>query len=73
MEAKKKPAKNDKTERNINDFAVGDRVKVVRSHSPRVNRRHSICTIQLLAMLARANAFEISDIQEDESEAVLAR
>lgn len=28
MEAKKKPAKNDKTERNINDFAVGDRVKV---------------------------------------------
>ena len=28
MEAKKKPAKNDKTERNINDFAVGDRVRV---------------------------------------------
>jgi hypothetical protein len=28
MEAKKKPAKSDKTERNINDFAVGDRVKV---------------------------------------------
>jgi hypothetical protein len=28
MEAKKKPAKNDKTERNIIDFAVGDRVKV---------------------------------------------
>ena len=28
MDAKKKPAKNDKTERNINDFAVGDRVKV---------------------------------------------
>jgi hypothetical protein len=28
MEAKKKPAKNDKTERNINDFAVGDHVKV---------------------------------------------
>jgi hypothetical protein len=28
MEAKKKPAKNDKAERNINDFAVGDRVKV---------------------------------------------
>jgi ribosomal protein L19 len=28
MEAKKKPAKKDKTERNINDFAVGDRVKV---------------------------------------------
>jgi hypothetical protein len=28
MEAKKKPAKNDKTERNINDFVVGDRVKV---------------------------------------------
>ena len=27
MEAKKKPAKNHKTERNINDFAVGDRVK----------------------------------------------
>ena len=27
MEAKKKSAKNDKTERNINDFAVGDRVK----------------------------------------------
>ena len=29
MEAKKKPTKKDKTERNIkNDFAVGDRVKV---------------------------------------------
>jgi hypothetical protein len=28
MEAKKKPTKNDKTEQNINDFAVGDRVKV---------------------------------------------
>jgi hypothetical protein len=28
MEAKKKPAKNDKTERNINDFAVGDHIKV---------------------------------------------
>jgi hypothetical protein len=28
MEAKKKPAKNDKTERNINDLAVGDHVKV---------------------------------------------
>jgi hypothetical protein len=28
MEAKKKPAKNDKTERSINDFAVGDRVRV---------------------------------------------
>ena len=28
MEAKKKPTKNDKTERNINDFAVGDHVKV---------------------------------------------
>ena len=28
MEAKKKPAKNDKTKRNINDFGVGDRVKV---------------------------------------------
>jgi hypothetical protein len=28
MEAKKKPTKNDKTERNINDFVVGDHVKV---------------------------------------------
>jgi hypothetical protein len=28
MEAKKKSAKNDKTERNITDFAVGDRVKI---------------------------------------------
>ena len=28
MEAKKKPAKKDKTERNINDFSVGDHVKV---------------------------------------------
>jgi hypothetical protein len=28
MEAKKKPAKSAKTERNINDFAVGDSVKV---------------------------------------------
>ena len=28
MEAKKKPAKNDNAERNINDFAVGDGVKV---------------------------------------------
>ncbi len=28
MEAKKKPAKNDKPKRNINDFAVGDHVKV---------------------------------------------
>jgi hypothetical protein len=28
MEAKKNPVKNDKTERNMNDFAVGDRVKV---------------------------------------------
>jgi hypothetical protein len=28
MEAKKKPAKNDKSGRNINDFAVGDCVKV---------------------------------------------
>ena len=28
MEAKKKPTKNDKTERNINDFTVGDHVKV---------------------------------------------
>ncbi len=28
MEAKKKPAKNDKGERKINDFAVGDHVKV---------------------------------------------
>jgi molybdopterin-binding protein len=28
MEAKKKPAKNHKTERSITDFVVGDRVKV---------------------------------------------
>ena len=28
MEAKKKPAKNDKAVRNINKFAVGDRFKV---------------------------------------------
>ena len=28
MEAKKKPAKKDKTERKINDFSVGDHVKV---------------------------------------------
>jgi hypothetical protein len=28
MEAKKMPAKNDKTARNINNFAVGDHVKV---------------------------------------------
>jgi hypothetical protein len=28
MEAKKKPAKSDKTEQNICDFAVGDRAKV---------------------------------------------
>lgn len=28
MEAKKKPAKKDKTESNINDFAVDDHVKV---------------------------------------------
>jgi hypothetical protein len=28
MATKKKPAKKDKTERNMNDFIVGDRVKV---------------------------------------------
>jgi hypothetical protein len=33
MEAKKKPAKNDKAERNINDFVIGDRVKG--QHAPR--------------------------------------
>jgi len=35
MEAKKKPAKNDKTERNINDFSVGDHV-MVNMHRDRI-------------------------------------